>query len=77
MFIVSLNGVFFNSGDKNIEKGIKQLLGEHVLFLTCSEPHTVEMRPCMNDEGYIDVSVVVSTEQKTKEFESEFIFEVK
>ena len=62
---------------KNIEKGIKQLLGEHVLFLTCSEPHTVEMRPCMNDEGYIDVSVVVSTEQKTKEFESEFVFEVK
>ena len=38
---------------------------------------TVEMRPCMNDEGYRDVSVVVSTEQKTKEFESEFVFEVK
>ena len=35
------------------------------------------MRPGMNDENRIDVSVVISTEQKTKEFESEFVIEVK
>ncbi len=62
---------------KNIEKGIKQLLGEHVLYVTCPEAYSVEMRPGMNDENRIDVSVVISTEQKTKEFESEFFFEVK
>ena len=62
---------------KNSEREIKQLLGEHVLCVTCPESHSVEMRPSMNDESCIDISVVVSTEQKTKEFESEFVFEVK
>ena len=56
---------------------VKQLLGEEVLCVSCPKEHTVEMRPAMNDENRIDISVVVSTEQKTKEFQCEFNFKVK
>ncbi len=56
---------------------VKQLLGEKVLYVTCPEKHKIEMRPCMSDENRLDVSVVIALEEKTKEFECEFAFEVK
>ena len=55
---------------------VKQLLGEKVLHVTCPK-HKVEIRPCMCDENRIDVSVVIATEEQTKEFNCEFEFEVK
>ncbi len=55
---------------------VKQLLGEKVLYVTCPK-HKLEIRPCMCDENRLDVSVVISMEEKTKEFNSEFEFVVK
>lgn len=55
---------------------VKQLLGEKVLYVTCPK-HKLEIRPCMCDENRLDVSVVISMEEKTKEFNSEFKFVVK
>ena len=56
---------------------VKQLLGEEVLYVTCPKECRVEMRPAMCDENRIDISAVVCIEQKTKCFESEFVFEVR
>jgi len=56
---------------------VKQLLGEQILYVTCPEDHTVEMRPCTNDENRLDISVVVATSKKTKTFTNEFTFQIK